>query len=197
MASLSGLSIVKTLEDRRIKFISSVEFTRLFKFNNPNTAIRSIQRLSKSGHLKRLMKDKYVFTGSQYNDFELANYLVNPSYVSFESALSFYGILPQFTYTITSATTKRSKKTFLIKEFEFTHIDDSLYWGFEKNKNYLIARPEKAILDQIYLSTKGLRGLDVDDLDLSALNKDLLKVYANKINNQRVTAFLFENKLLE
>ena len=190
MASLTAIKVLKSLEEKRLKFITEVEFVRLFKLENRNTVNKMLQRLNKNGILKRVIKGKYVLGNAAYDDFELANFLIQPSYISFESALSFYGILSQFTYTITSATIKRAKKIFFTKEFEYTHLDRDLFWGFIKNKNSLIATPEKAFLDTLYLSSKGLRKIDLDELDTTSLNKKVLNDYLRKMNKPYIKRFL-------
>lgn len=196
MASLTTIKILKYLEEKRLKFITEAEFERLFKIENKNTLSKILQRLNKNGVLKRAIKGKYVVTNADYDDFELANFLVQPSYISFESALSFYGVLPQFTYTVTSATIKRAKKTFLLKEFEYTHLDRNIFWGFVKNKNFLIATPEKAFLDTLYLSLKGLRKVSLDELDFSSLDKKILNDYSRKLNKPFLNKFLIRKKIL-
>lgn len=196
MASLTAIKVLKSLEGKKLKFITETEFVRLFKLENQNTVNKTLQRLNKNGVLKRVIKGKYILGNASYDDFELANFLVQPSYVSFESALSFYGILPQFTYTITSATIKRAKKIIYAKEFEYTHLDRNLFWGFVKNKYFLIATPEKALLDTLYLSLKGLRKLDLDELDISMLDKKVLNELLRKMNKPYLNKFIINNKIL-
>ena len=190
------MKILLSLEEKRLKFVTEAEFARLFKIENQNTLNKTLQRLNKNGILIRVIKGKYVLASADYGDFELANFLVQPSYVSFESALSFYGVLPQFTYTLTSATIKRAKKIFFAKEFEYNHLDRDLFWGFIKNKNFLIATPEKAFLDTLYLSLKGLRKIDLDELDISMLDKKVLNEFLRKMNKPYLKRFIIVNNIL-
>lgn len=196
MALLTSIKILKSLEEKSLKFLTGTEFARLFKIVNENTLNKTLQRLNKNGILKRVIKGKYILANADYDDFELANFLVAPSYVSFESALSLYGILSQFTYTVTSATIKRAKKILFTKEFEYTHLDRNLFWGFVKNKNFLIATPEKAFLDTLYLSLKGLRKVDLDELDISSLDQKILKDYLKKMSKPFLTKFIIRKKIL-
>lgn len=196
MTSLTTMKILQSLEEKKLKFVSEAEFVRLFKIENQNTLNKTLQRLNKNGILKRAIKGKYVLANADYDDFELANFLVQPSYVSFESALSFYGVLSQFTYTVTSVTIKRTKKIFFAKEFEYTHLNRNLFWGFIKNKNFLIATPEKALIDTLYLSIKGLRKVDLDELDYTLLDKKVLKDYLRKVKKPFLKRFLIRKKIL-
>ena len=72
-----------------------------------------IRQLVKKQVLIPLIRGKYVvspFKSKQEISTELiANHLYGPSYVSYESALSYFGIIPERIYTIKSATTKRKK----------------------------------------------------------------------------------------
>lgn len=76
----------------------------------------------------RIEKNKYILSDKKINDFELANFLQIPSYISFETALNYHGLLSQFPYEITSATCKKTnKKEFQDKIYSYVHIDRSLY----------------------------------------------------------------------
>lgn len=52
-----------------------------------------------------------------------------------------------------------------------------LFFGYEKKDGYLIAVPEKALLDQAYLAAKGLRRFPIDEYDLSDLNNKKIQEY--------------------
>lgn len=126
-----------------------------------------ISRLERSGELMRLKKGKYLVVNNiQTNPPSrelIANHLYGPSYVSFETALSFHGLIPERVYLIRSAITKRRKsfKTPL-GQFEYLSVPDKYYSiGIQQhiiNKQYafLIASAEKALCDLI-VCTKGLR----------------------------------------
>lgn len=126
-----------------------------------------ISRLEKSGELMRLKKGKYLVVNNIQNNPPsrelIANHLYGPSYVSFETALSFHGLIPERVYLIKSSITKRRKsfKTPL-GLFEYISVPDKYYSiGIQQhviNKQYafLIASAEKALCDLI-MRTKGLR----------------------------------------
>ena len=93
----------------------------------------------------------------------IANHLYGPSYISLESALSFYKLIPERVFVTRSITTKRSK-VFKTKLGDFDYIQlDSSYFSIgvrqeivDNQYAFLIATPEKAICDLI-VSTSGLR----------------------------------------
>jgi hypothetical protein len=142
-----------------------------------------LQRLEKADILKRIVKGKYLFSFKEINDYELANLLFTPSYLSLESALSFYGILAQFPYTITSVTPAKTKKiVYNEKEFEFAHLKKEYFFGYVKKDNFLIALPEKALLDELYFISKGLINISLDELNLSLINRNKLGRMAEYYN---------------
>lgn len=140
-----------------------------------------VNRLIESGVLIKIERNKYGLKKYSCSEFELANFIYEPSYVSFESALSFYGILSQFPYEVTSATLGQTRsKKFNEKEYGYYHLKKSLFWGYIKEDNYLIADKEKAFLDQLYLSSKGIKKIHLEEYDLSLINKSKLKSYILK-----------------
>ena len=138
--------------------------TNLGAFKSPKD---KVSKLEKSGALIRLKKGLYVISpdlSKQTLSVELiANHLSGPSYISFETALSYYGLIPERVYTIKSATTKR-KKVYQtpIGIYEYITVPEK-YFSIGLNQKiiqdsyaFIIATPEKALCDMI-LSTSGLR----------------------------------------
>ena len=65
----------------------------------------------KKGYIKKLRRGYYIFADAILNEaalFLIANRLYMPSYVSFESALSYYGLIPEGVYSVTSACGKKT-----------------------------------------------------------------------------------------
>jgi len=119
-----------------------------------------ISYMVKKGELVRLKKGIYTF-GKEFQKEPVdlitsANMLYAPSYVSYEYALSYYGLIPERVYEITSATL-HSKKRFEtpIGRFTYKPIPLQAYamgidWLYDnKNGGKLIATPEKALCDKI------------------------------------------------
>jgi len=126
-----------------------------------------VSRLERTGVLIRLKRGLYLVSSKisrQTPSVELiANHLYGPSYISFESALSFYGLIPERVFTVKSATTSRKKQYQTpMGNFEYLTIPAE-YFSIGLHQNiiqnshaFLIASPEKAICDMI-ISTTGLR----------------------------------------
>jgi len=176
---------------------SNIELiTKLSGFNKPYFTVADLEkilglqkksllvtltRLVKSGVLIRPRKNVYLVFSESHPTEEVANQIYFPSYLSFESALSRHGILSQIPYTLTFATTRSSKKMLLQNlEVEYSHIQNKLFFGYSQIGNINVADPEKALLDQLYLVSKGTRNISIEELDLSGINKTKLDSYANK-----------------
>jgi len=188
---LDQATIIKKLKQEGISLFTSSDFKKNFQIKKENTAYKILERLTQKGILKRLIKKKYLFVFSESDDFQIANFLYSPSYISLESALSFYGIITQFPYQITSITPKKTKtiKT-LGKEFSYAQIKPQLFFGYEKKEKFLIAIPEKALLDYLYLCSKGLRSFERDDFDLKTINKKKFLFLLKETRQEKLKKFL-------
>ncbi len=122
-----------------------------------------IARMIHTGQLLQLRRGLYA-TRRDINPYCLAASIYGPSYISFETALSYHGLIPDAVYEITSATLKRSR------EFEndfgryrYRAIPRKVYpLGIERSTEasipFLIASPTKALCDRIALEP-GMRSM--------------------------------------
>ena len=181
METISKAKAIKILYQKRITFFEVADADKIFGIKKRKTLYELLRRLERAGVINRIIKGKYHFSLKEFNDFELANFLINPSYISLGSALSFYGILSQFPYSIVSVTPLKSKKiNYQGKEYEFAHLDSKYFFGFVKKDKFLIATPEKALLDELYFVAKKLRKIHFEDLDLKLIDKKKFKILSKK-----------------
>jgi len=139
----------------------------------------TVNRLVKYGVLVRLRRGTYQVALRAPDLHRIANQLVYPSYLSFESALSRYGILSQVPYVLTFATPCRSRRLTLGDTVvEFHQLKRELFFGYTLGGGLYVAEPEKALLDQLYMVTRGQASLALDELHLSPLDPERLRVYA-------------------
>ena len=99
----------------------------------------------------------------------LANLVYGPSYLSLEYALAYHGLTPEAVQTATSVTTQKNKIFETpVGRFEHRHLPLRFYPdGIERielgeNRGFLIACPEKALLDTLNLRTPGLRASEIE-----------------------------------
>ena len=200
METYNNVAVIKKLQEKEVSLFTLADFSRLFSIDNKNTLYKKIQRLEEKGIIKRLTKGKYLFLLSKPNEFMIANFLRQPSYVSLESALSFYGIITGFLYQITSVTLKKTKLyLFEEKTYQYTQLNKDLFWGYEKKENFLIADKEKSLLDYLYLGYKGRKIINPEKLgsefDLSEISRQKFKEYLKMINNPSLLKYLRKVKI--
>lgn len=150
------------------------ELVRLYK--NYSDPLGKIHREIKKERLIPIVKGIYE-TDKKIPGHYLSGTIYGPSYLSFEYALSYYGLIPERVYTYTNATfsknkTKKYKNIFGL--YTYRDIPKKAYpYGvnshIENGYSYIIAIPEKALCDRLYIappqmSMKRLKSLIFDDL---------------------------------
>lgn len=175
MESYSLSLLTKKLIESELILVSSKTLRDLFGVKSERTYYRIVNDFIKNNVLIILEKNKYCIAGKNVDTFEMANFLYQPSYVSLETALNYWGVLSQFPFEITSITSKKGiSKKFDEKIYNYSHIALKYFGMFTKKNNMLIALPEKALFDQIYLASKGLKAINFDEYDLKNIN---LKIF--------------------
>lgn len=188
--------IVKILQKFQKKIFTFSDLKKILHIDNDNYLYIIISRLLKEGILISLKKGIYFLEGNEPSDFEIANIIYEPSYISLETALNYYGILIQTPYIIFSLTPKRGKKFILNeKEFYYFHIDKKYFKGYLKEKDFLIATPEKALTDTLYFSSLNKTRIDINELNLEVIDKKKLKLYLNEIKNKTFQKYVKDLKL--
>lgn len=171
---------LKTLRALGKSFYSLADLEKILGLERRSLLV-TLTRLEKRGELARLARGVYQLADVPVDVPAIATALYQPSYVSFEWALAKYGILSQIPYTVTLATPKRPRKI-LIGESrcEYRRLKESLFFGYSLINDGYLAEPEKALLDQLYLVSRGKATIDINALDLKAVNKRVLQGYALK-----------------
>ncbi len=144
-----------------------------------------LSRLTKRGELKRIQKNVYFLPGAEIEIEKIANEIYFPSYLSFESALSKWGILSQIPYSLTFATTLKTKRVEIENiTIEYRKIKEELFFGYTLLKGVWVAKPEKALCDTFYLVSLGKLKFNFENLDLRKIQKNnffkLIKKYPLK-----------------
>jgi predicted transcriptional regulator of viral defense system len=159
---------------------------------DPKGVRLQLSRWMKSGKIYQLRRGVYCvappYQKVKPHPFVVANYLQKASYVSLQSALSHYGLIPEIVNTTTSISTGRPERVETpLGVFEFHHVKTQLLFGYQMidlgGQDALVATPEKALLDLIYLQSMGetpaylkeLRLQNIGRLDLEVLRKQAEK----------------------
>jgi predicted transcriptional regulator of viral defense system len=174
------IALVQRLLDLNKPYLSPADLEKVLGQRRPALYV-TLNRLVRYGVLIRLRQGVYQVAMQAADPACIANQLVYPSYLSFESALARYGILSQMPYILTFATTQRTHRMVLGETtVEFRQLKGELFFGYTVQANLYVAEPEKALLDQLYMVARGLSDLKPHALDLSQLDSDRLQTYAGR-----------------
>ena len=162
----------------------------------------NLGRWVKKGLLLRLRNGYYTFPEYlEESNFALysANRIYKPSYISLYTALAFHGLIPESIVQITSVTTlKTANLQNQFGAFTYKTIKPQCFFGYDhlsflKERSLLMAKPEKALLDLLYLYPFYQTG---DELKALRLDKDLLQEIV-KVDLMLLYVLKFSNKALE
>jgi predicted transcriptional regulator of viral defense system len=192
--------------DQLLKLISDdpvFESSLLLAGNiNPKIVRLQLTRWVNSGRIYQLRRGLYSiappYQKIKPHPFLVANRLQRASYVSLQSALAFYGLIPEIvniTVSITAGRPERLETPLGI--FEFRHIKSNLLFGYQMTdlggQSALVATPEKALLDLVYLQPRGESSKYVHELrlqNLDHLNLDVLKKHSKVFDSPKMRAAL-------
>ena len=176
---------------------------------DPNFHRQQLSDWLNRGYIKSLVGGFYLLADVQVDEnylFMLANRIYEPSYISRESALAYYLVIPESVLGVTSVSSRKTKQfDSEWGRFIYRSIKPALMFGYrvvvqEKMTKYKIASLEKAVLDSLYWNNKiessdDLAGLrwnrqELLGLDDYPLFKKYLKIFDNKALNRRVDLLL-------
>ena len=166
------------------------------KYKEYSNIYQKINNECKKGILVKIKRGLY--SDDLYHDKEvIANICYNPSYISFEYALSYYGVIPEVVSTFTSATFgKKNNKIYHMKDstFDYRSVPDEVFpMGIlimknSKNISYKIASKEKALCDLLYskypvrsikdLKTLLFEDMRIDENEFLKMNVEFIKEIA-------------------
>ena len=157
------------------------EIARVFGIDAASARV-TVSRYVGQGLLLRMKKNLYLRrevwnAAGKEEKFLLANLGQVPSYVSLTTALDYYEITTQVTRDyFESVAVKRTKEILLNGTvFRYAKITGALYFGFNIEKGFFIATPEKALLDAFYLMSFGRYALDLAALDAAKFDRNEIK----------------------
>ncbi|MCK5135940.1 MAG: hypothetical protein KAR19_09165 [Bacteroidales bacterium] len=158
-------------------------------------------------HIQKIRNGYYRFQGGDLSEsyhMYISNRIYRPSYISLESALSYYNLIPEAVFIYTGVSTR---KTIMFEtslgNYNFRSIKNGLFFGFNLIQlggyKIRIADPEKAVLDFLYFNKISdmdmLDGLRINRLEARELIQAdkliaYLALYSSYKMEQRIELFL-------
>lgn len=194
-----------TMEKHHFFVFSFRDLLLLYPKENAESLKTALYRWRKQGWIGALKRGIFELTYPRKHvipDLYISNRLYVPSYVSLETALSIYSLIPEIAHAVTSVTTKptrRFKNPYGL--FTYRTIQPSAFCGYEIKSeggfDYLIACPEKALIDFLYFKAHQHRGWNYKEQRwntpiLSQLSRKKLRKYSRlfPIKSEWLDAFL-------
>ena len=155
----------------------------------------NLTRWRKKGYIVRLRQGYFAFPEYKRKPdyaFYFSNRIYSPSYISLQSALSFYGMIPETVVQITGVTSlKTASFCNEFGDYSYRNVKENLMFGYELKpmdggRTLRFASPEKALLDLLYLYPFYDNAQEMEELRLDEsflhddLNNDLLADYCDK-----------------
>lgn len=172
------------------KINSNIFSLQDLKINACHVSSLQLTRWVDKGYLVKLKNGIYLFANKKEQTLKehIAFSIYQPSYISLEWALSLYGLIPEIVFSITSITSKASRKyQNAMGVFVYRHLKNDLFFGYTKiiknGQVYLLAELEKALLDYIYLNSHQIK--NIDDIEELRLNSSALK----KISQEKIKKY--------
>ena len=166
---------------------------------DPNHVRRQLSRWVRAGRVYQLRRGLYAlappFQKTRPHPFLVANRLRPGSYVSLQSALAFYGMIPEHVARVTSVTAARPAHWRTpLGEYVFRHVKPDLLFGYRllevtESQQAFVARPEKTLLDLVHLHPGGdalaylqsLRLQNLEQLDPNEMKRLVERAHSPKL----------------
>lgn len=173
---------LEILKRNDLEVFSAKDLKLLLQLNKTQT-YNLIKSLKNKNHIESIKNGLYSIKGT--DEMIIASRLVYPSYISFLSALNYYGLSDQTPTKITLATTKRKKH----RDYIFVTLNKNRFSGYTKINKIIIAEKEKALIDALYLPkyAGGIKEIikcfkEAED----SINKKKLYDYALRMNSKAI-----------
>ena len=180
------MEILEICRKSGFRLFTSAEFRQMLGLT-PASAKFLLIRYSARGVLVRLKRDLYALKDQLPSTWAIANHLYKPSFVSMESALSYYGMIPESVYAVTSIATKATRH-FEINgvAYEYHTIQGHAFRSYRavqiSGETVLIAEREKALADYLYFAFLKKREVN-KRLRLKLVKKTVLESHVKAYNN--------------
>ncbi len=191
-------SILATLKAKNISYFTTSDICFLFDISN-NYASQIVYQLKLDEEVEEIEKGKYIMANVGEYPFLIAYKTVQPSYISFKTALHLYKMRKDIDDSIYYIATPKRKRPLDFKTYNFKYITIKPYKFFGycnriiKGNKVIVAEPEKAIIDSLEELEYGpdlrkLKDILSNALDIISINK--LMRYASRLRDKSLLARL-------
>lgn len=182
---LNWLSVEKTLREESVSLFTPQDLANLLGATEISLRFL-LTRAVKRGYIIKLRRGLYALRAEPPSELEVANALYHPSYLSFTFALSFYHLIPESVYVVTSATSRKTAYFIALgRQFVYHRIKPAAFTGYRteriQNRNIWIAEPEKAVVDTLYFVDLGKQGMP-ERINTQGLSKKRMRLFAKLFN---------------
>lgn len=185
---------IETLKKNKLEFFKLNDLALLLNFDKTKT-YNLIKALKKKKIIEVISSGVYSLNG--VNDFVIGTYFNSPSYVSFLSALNYYGFSDNLPKKITFVSTKYKKND----NFKYVCLSNKRFFGYKREGEIVIGEKEKVFVDSLLFSKysggiKEISRLLIGNLDKLDINK--LIDYSLKVESKMVLrrlGFILDKRL--
>ena len=194
--------IIQTLYEKGLYYFDILLFSRLFNISH-SRASQIFKRLEERNFITEVEKGKYLLLGFESHrvlsqPFFVATKVVAPSYVSYWSALNFYGYTEQVPRVVFVVNTKKKGELiFQNIRYKYVKIASRKFWGYKEsrfnNLSYLIADEEKVFIDSLDEPSYAGGMEEIFKCIVQAkdkINIERLLEYARRFNNKSLNSRL-------
>jgi predicted transcriptional regulator of viral defense system len=190
---LNPIMVQTELKNKGFSVFTPKEFAQIFDVSDLATQ-QFIHTHTQKNFFTKLRNGLYALEEKRPNLYFAANKIYSPSYVSLETALSYYGIIPETVYSITSITPKAKREFEAFgMSFSYTSIKKEAFQGYtvkkENDKTFFIAEPEKALADYLYLVALGKKSWN-DRFETKNISKEKLAQYLDFFGRPKLKTFI-------
>jgi predicted transcriptional regulator of viral defense system len=178
------IDLYQKLNKHRLYVFRFDDLLRLFSRESPAVLKVQIHSWKKKGWLKTIRRGIYKIVYPEEKvipDLYVANRLYEPSYVSLETVLSMYSIIPEVAIGVTSITTKPTRR---FGAFTYRTVRTKAFTGYriikERGFEIRVAEPEKALVDYLYFKLRKKENISqrFEKEILKRLKRKKLQTYA-------------------
>lgn len=178
------------LAEKLPKFFSTKD-VQFITASRPESARVLCARYTKEGIFLRIQRDLYCFKKvfdhlNRADYFHLSGLIQKNTYLSFSTALAYYGILPSLPHLTEAVGFIRSTEKQVGKQtWKYHKLPKKLFFDYKKiesakDHDFILASPEKALLDTLYLYSLGRYYVDLKKINLERVDFERLVEQAEK-----------------